>query len=143
MKTEKQEQLVIVLGLIRDRTGRVLLARRVDETIPDALDKWELVGGKVDFGEEPEEALLREVREESGLTVSIVRLLPKVCTHIWKKQDGSSVQVFLLTYECLAKDTKTSNGTVADEIGELRFVTLQELLALDVLPNVREVIPFL
>jgi 8-oxo-dGTP diphosphatase len=57
--------LTVVAGVIRDREGRILVGqRRRDDT--HAL-KWEFPGGKVEAGEEPEQALIRELREELGI----------------------------------------------------------------------------
>ena len=53
-----------VSALVRDDRGRVLLARRAAE--PGA-GLWDLLGGFMDEGEEPVEALRRELREETGL----------------------------------------------------------------------------
>lgn len=121
----------------------MLLARRVDTSVPEAMGKWELVGGKVDFGEEPEAALHREVAEESGLTVEIIRLLPEVFTHVWHTEQDEKVQVFLLTYECRVVGGEVTNGKVTDEIGALEFIPPQDIAAMDVLPNVREILKYL
>lgn len=53
-------------ALIRDAAGRVLLARRAAEP---GSGLWDLVGGFLEEGEEPLDALRREVREETGLHV--------------------------------------------------------------------------
>ena len=58
-------RLDIALAIVV-REGRVLVARRAsDQHLPGA---WEFPGGKIDDGEEPEAAALRELREEAGLT---------------------------------------------------------------------------
>lgn len=54
------------------RDGRLLLFRRL--RAPDA-GCWSIPGGKVDFREPVEEALRREVAEETGLTLGDLRLL--------------------------------------------------------------------
>ncbi len=51
-----------------DDAGRVLLARRRDYPV------WNLPGGKVERGEAPWEAAVRETREETGLEIEIERL---------------------------------------------------------------------
>ena len=61
------------MGAAIVRHGRVLAARRT--TPPEAAGAWELPGGKVEAGERPDEALVREVREELGCTVLVTRAL--------------------------------------------------------------------
>jgi 8-oxo-dGTP diphosphatase len=57
---------LIVVRAVVQRRGRVLLLRRAAwDSYPGA---WELPGGKVDAGEAPELALVRELFEETGLT---------------------------------------------------------------------------
>lgn len=58
-----------VLGVIRHTDGRYLITRRV-MTKSWAAGWWEVSGGGVMAGERSEEAVLREVREETGLDVS-------------------------------------------------------------------------
>ena len=64
-----------MVAAVIERGGRVLLARRPAGK-PLAL-KWEFPGGKVDPGETPEAALVRELREELGCAIEIVRPLPR------------------------------------------------------------------
>lgn len=66
--------MAAVVGAAIIRDGRVLAARRTAP--PATAGRWELPGGKVEPGETPDEALVREVREELGCTVAVVRWLP-------------------------------------------------------------------
>ncbi len=64
---------VVVAGAI-ERDGRYLAARR---TKPDwAAGRWEFPGGKVEPGESEESALVRELREELGVGIEVVRRVP-------------------------------------------------------------------
>ncbi len=65
--------LVSAVALV-DADGRVLLARRPAGKPMAGL--WEFPGGKVDEGETPERALIRELREELGIDVSESCLAP-------------------------------------------------------------------
>ena len=57
--------LVSAVALI-DRDGRVLLAQRPEGKSMAGL--WEFPGGKVEVGETPEAALIRELEEELGIS---------------------------------------------------------------------------
>jgi len=63
---ENRQPLVVVAAAVF-RDGRVLAAQRAE---PEALrGRWEFPGGKVDPGETPAEAVVRECREELGVIV--------------------------------------------------------------------------
>lgn len=64
-------QRVVGAALVRD--GRVLAARRTAPAV--AAGRWEFPGGKVEAGETPEQALVREVAEELGITIEVRRWL--------------------------------------------------------------------
>jgi 8-oxo-dGTP diphosphatase len=81
----------VVCALI-ERDGRVLLARRpANKHLPL---KWEFPGGKVEPGEDPAAAIVREIREELGCDVVIVRTLP-VFTH-----DYGTVIITMIPFVC-------------------------------------------
>ena len=65
--------LVVAVALI-DADDRVLIAQRPEGKALAGL--WEFPGGKIDAGERPEEALIRELREELGITVKEACLAP-------------------------------------------------------------------
>jgi 8-oxo-dGTP diphosphatase len=61
---------VAARAVVMDESGRVLLIRRAPDVYLDP-GRWELPGGKMDHGESLEEALAREVGEETGLSVRV------------------------------------------------------------------------
>jgi 8-oxo-dGTP diphosphatase len=67
--------LVVACALI-DGEGRILLARRPEGKKMAGL--WEFPGGKIDSGETPEAALIRELKEELGIGVEAKNLSPFV-----------------------------------------------------------------
>jgi 8-oxo-dGTP diphosphatase len=72
---EPAPPLVLVAAVVLvDADGRVLLAQRPDGKSMAGL--WEFPGGKVDQGETPEAALIRELREELGIDVAASCLAP-------------------------------------------------------------------
>ena len=87
---EPRRRLLVVAALIR-RDGRVLLSqRRPDQSLPLC---WEFPGGKVEPGESPEAALVREVREELGCEVQVGRIF-EVVFHAYEAFD-----LYMLVYD--------------------------------------------
>lgn len=72
-KPEKPMVLVVACALV-DADGRVLITQRPEGKSLAGL--WEFPGGKVDPGEVPEEALIRELEEELGIETKTSCLAP-------------------------------------------------------------------
>jgi 8-oxo-dGTP diphosphatase len=71
VQPERQRQVVVGAAIVRD--GRVLAARRTAPVA--AAGRWELPGGKVEPGETETGSLVREVEEELGVRIRLVRWL--------------------------------------------------------------------
>ncbi|MER5962874.1 (deoxy)nucleoside triphosphate pyrophosphohydrolase [Streptomyces sp. NPDC002057] len=69
----REPAVVVVAGALYDR-GRLLAARRSAPV--ELAGRWELPGGKLEPGESPEEALVRELREELGVEVEPGERIP-------------------------------------------------------------------
>ena len=63
------KQIHVVAGVLRDARGRILLARRTEGR--ELAGLWEFPGGKVEPGETPEAALVRELREELSVEATV------------------------------------------------------------------------
>ena len=108
--------LVSAVALV-DADGRVLLARRPPGKAMAGL--WEFPGGKVELGETPEAALVRELREELGLDVSEACIAPlSFISHPYE-----SFHLLMLLYVC----RKWSGSPEAREHTDLTWVRPQRL----------------
>lgn len=63
-----QKQLSVAVGIIRNAEQRFFIARRPDGVHMAGM--WEFPGGKVEEDETSEQALIRELREETGIEAS-------------------------------------------------------------------------
>lgn len=66
----KEYDFVVSIFIVR--RGKVLLIHH------KRYDKWLPIGGHIELNEDPEEALVREIREESGLSVEILSEKPRI-----------------------------------------------------------------
>lgn len=97
---------------------KYLMLHRVKKVDDQNHDKWLGVGGKFEEGESPEECLLREVKEETGLTLTNYRFRGLV-TFVSNEFENEYMHLFTATeYE--------GNMTECDE-GELVWVLKSEL----------------
>ena len=64
--------MIEVAAAIIVNGGKILIAQRAENQ--NLAGKWEFPGGKVESGETPEECLVREIKEETGLTISNLEL---------------------------------------------------------------------
>ncbi len=103
--------LVVAVALI-DADGRVLIAQRPKGKQMAGL--WEFPGGKVEPGERPEAALIRELKEELGIDVTEACLAPFVfASHAYE-----SFHLLMPLYLC-----RRWSGTVtAHEHAALKWV---------------------
>ena len=138
--TEEQknnEITISVLGVIFDVSERVLLSLRSDKQIPKADLKWEIPGGKIDFGETAAECIVREVREETGLIVSPVKLIDCIWSNIWDVSDGHKIQAILIPFICEVESGTARPGD--HEVLELKWFSIKDLDSLNTLPGVKEI----
>ena len=84
----------MVAAALADGDGRVLLQRRAPGRAMAGL--WEFPGGKVEPGERPEAALVRELAEELGIEVEIAALTPAA----FASADNDGRHMLLLLYLC-------------------------------------------
>jgi 8-oxo-dGTP diphosphatase len=78
MPAENPIQTVIVVAALITRGNEVLIAQRPPGTA--LAGAWEFPGGKVEPGEDPRDALVRECREELDITVRVGRIYETIYT---------------------------------------------------------------
>jgi 8-oxo-dGTP diphosphatase len=86
--------MTVVAAALVDGEGRVLLQQRLPDRAMAGL--WEFPGGKVEPGERPETALVRELEEELGIAVETACLAPAA----FASADNAGRHMLLLLYIC-------------------------------------------
>lgn len=78
--------LVVCAVIIRD--GMVLLERHAPDGVNSDVYKWDIPGGKVECGEEPANAVVREIREEIGVEIRVIAAPPVIRRSVWINKRG-------------------------------------------------------
>ena len=73
-QTNNQDQLIIVAAIVINEERKALVARR-SEDLKRSPGKWEFPSGRVDYGEDPLDALKRIVQSKTGLQVEAGKLI--------------------------------------------------------------------
>ncbi|WP_433327602.1 NUDIX hydrolase [Spirillospora sp. CA-294931] len=111
-------------GIVRDEGGRLLVIRRGR---PPSEGLWSIPGGRVEAGESDAAAVVRELREETGLDVAVGALAGMV------ERPGQND----LSYEIYDYVATVIGGvlTAGDDAAEARWVDGAELRALPTTPG--------
>lgn len=96
-RREYPERPVVGVGGVVLRDARVLLVQRANEPL---AGQWSLPGGAVELGETLEEAVVRELKEETGLVVRVVELVEAFERIIRDASGRSRYHYVLLDYLC-------------------------------------------
>lgn len=108
MRREFPSAPIVAIGAIIVDAGRVLLIRRGSEPLKD---QWSLPGGALEVGESLSEGLIREVREETGLTIEpieLIELLDRI------HRDGDRIRYHYVIADYLCRVTCGSLNAATD-----------------------------
>ncbi|MFC4244057.1 (deoxy)nucleoside triphosphate pyrophosphohydrolase [Gryllotalpicola reticulitermitis] len=112
---------LIVVAAVFERDGRILACRRA----PGRFDagRWEFPGGKVEAGETPENALVREIDEELGTSIEVLRAVDRTATHVGERViDLASYLVRPLSdYPTTSSDHDTLRWVAKTDLAALRW----------------------
>jgi 8-oxo-dGTP diphosphatase len=114
------KKTAIVEAIIKDSKGRILLLKRSNNN-KKFINKWQLPGGKVDFGENVQNAIRREIKEETGC-FAIKPVLERVFS-VLTKFDGKDNKVLLLVYSVKIK----GRIKISDEHIEYKYFFKDEI----------------
>lgn len=113
-----------VKAVIRRSDGRILFLKQKTRKWPDGF--LDLPGGRLRTGEDPYDALKREVREETGLVISIGKPLG-----MYYFVNYDSQQLTMTVFECSCKDLTAlslQNPDSKENLSEPRWLTPFEAL---------------
>ncbi len=111
-------EIHVVVKAVIVSNNKILIVKRSDDDELGA-GTWEFPGGKIEFEEEIEAALIREVEEETGLAVTVKRIL--YATSFFTKPDR---KVVLMTYLC---QSPSSDVVISEEHSNYLWASEEEM----------------
>ena len=128
------ERPVLGVGALIFEGEKVLLVERGNEPLKGW---WSLPGGGVETGERLEAAMRREVREETGLAVEIVRVA-EIFERLMADEEGRcEYHYVLIDYECRVVGGELQAG---DDSAAVRWFGLEELSGIRLTEGTLEVV---
>ncbi|WP_090711429.1 (deoxy)nucleoside triphosphate pyrophosphohydrolase [Mycetocola miduiensis] len=112
-----------VVAAVIQHESRILVCRREPGRAQGG--KWEFPGGKIEHGESPEQALIREVKEELDVEIQVLE-------HLTTDDTPSAGQIIRLM--CFRAHLISDRPTRSSDHDELRWVRPSQLDALDWAP---------
>lgn len=134
MSKSVSRPIVAVGAVIWDGEDAVLLVHRGR---PPRLDEWSIPGGKVEWGESLEEALRREIFEETGLEIGPLKLIDTVDA-LFRTDDGSITDHYILVDYCARAAGKAIRA--GDDASEARWVPMREIVNYPMWSETRRII---
>lgn len=131
MKRLYPDQPIVGVGAVVISEGKILLEKRKNEP---GKGKWSIPGGLVDLGESPEQAVIREVMEETCLEVDAPRLVD-VVSDVSLDENGKVKYHFVIIDYLVA--VKRGEVKAASDADALRWVPFSEVEAFDLTRSFR------
>lgn len=131
MKRLYPDQPVVGIGAVIVREGKLALIKRGNEP---AKGKWSIPGGHVELGETPEQAVIRETKEETGLDVENP-LLVDVVTNV-DLDDNGKIKYHYVIIDYFVH-VKNGEAEAASDAAELRWVPLDQVEEYDLTKSFR------
>jgi 8-oxo-dGTP diphosphatase len=121
--------IVAVGGIVKNEQGEILLVKTRN-------GGWVFPGGQVEVGENLEDALIREIKEESGIDIYVSNLIGVYSnTGIHKWYDGITDVPTKLMLDFICKPLR-GELTISDETSECKWVEKEKVLDLVTAPSI-------
>jgi ADP-ribose pyrophosphatase YjhB (NUDIX family) len=117
-------------AVVADQAGAILLIERTDNGL------WTIPGGGMEVGETIAQTAIREVKEETGLDVTVQRLVGIYSNprHVVEYSDGEVRQQFSVCFACTVTDGQLATSSKSRQVG---FFSPEDIKAMPVHDSIR------
>ena len=140
----KRKIIAAVTGLAVRKDKSFLLTQRHQPDSPIWHLKWNIPGGALEWGESPEEALIREFKEELGVKPTVLYPHPIPITALWYGKDtgfDTDSHILLLCYVVDIGDQKIDLTLDPEqETCDAEWFTLDDAKKIETLPHTIETV---
>lgn len=119
------QKILVTAIIIKDE--KILMQKRTDD-LGSHKDKWTTPSGFVETNEHPEEAIVREVKEELNIDIKIKSVIPAIDSFPNHKD---KFHMIYIAYECEVINGEASNTDEDGDISDIEWVPLDQLGDLD------------
>lgn len=106
----------MVKGLITHK-GQILIGQKEEDEDHPIGGEWHILGGHLEHGEQPEDAMKREAKEETGLEVEVHQVIDVMT---WSDRNNA----LSVLYHC---EASSRNAEAKDDLQELKWVSPDEI----------------
>ncbi len=107
---------ILVKGIVKFEEKYLVVRRWYDDRVAEPF-QWDFIDGNIDFKEAPDRAVLRHVFEQTGISVTIDRLL-----YTWTFMTGDVFNIGI-SYLCIAA---LDNVLLSEELVDYRWITRED-----------------
>jgi ADP-ribose pyrophosphatase YjhB (NUDIX family) len=125
------DQPVVGVGAVIIKQGKIALIKRGNEP---SRGKWTIPGGLVELAESPEQAVIREAKEETGLSVDSPLLIDVVSNVDYDESGKVKYHYVIIDY---LVHVKAGTAEAASDAVELRWVPFEEVEGYDLTASFR------
>lgn len=133
----KVTQMFVALGFVC-RDNEILFIRRDNAINPEAHNKWDIPGGRVEPLENIERAVVREVLEETGYLVKPTKFLPFPVQNEWRLINGKVLHINIVAMKCELLSEQPITERDDDKVSEIKWIRKNDIHSFDLIKGISE-----
>ncbi len=136
---KKPKQYFVATACVFNKENKILLTKRHNPRNLVVHNLWQFPGGSVEYGESPSDAALREIHEETGISIQLQDHHPLVDSHTFK--EGAHIILMIYSADYLSGEIDISQDR--QETSDARWFGIKEISGLNCMPKIKEQISLL